>query len=292
MLTNYIAIIYLAAAWGGAFSLLKYNLRTIGPVTEMAARALVAFVALVLLAIILKKDLRSGFKNWFGYLVFALLGMVQLWLADAYGLKYISPGLASVLVAVAPLTTFVITAIILRDDKIGVSNVSGLIIGLIGLILVIGLHNITSGGSELLGVVLVVGGFILFAVNGVLAPRLVKKGDPIIATTHYMGMTAVILIALAFIIEEPLQMKWGLDNIAVEIIVGLIPTAGGFVGFYYVIRHAGPLFASTTFYMMPVFGMLFAVVFMGEKTGVSQIAGIGLVIIGLYLINRGKAGST
>lgn len=288
MLANFFILIFLAAAWGGAFSLLKYNLRTIGPVTEMAARAIIAFAALLILSVILKKDLRSGIKNWFGYLVFAILGIVQLWLADAYGLKYISAGLASVLVSVAPLATFVITALILRDDKITLFNVCGLIIGVIGLVLVIGLNNITTDGTVLLGVFLVVGGFILFAVNGVLAPRLVVGGDPIIATTYYMAIGAVILTALAFIVEDPMQMRWGLDNISVEIIVGLIPTASGFVGFYYLIKHAGPLFASTTFYLMPIFGMLFAVIYMGEKTDASQIVGIGVVILGLYLINREK----
>ena len=288
VIANFFILIFLAAAWGGAFTLLKYNLRTIGPVTEMAARALVAFAALLILSLILRKDLRSGLKNWFGYLVFAILGIVQLWLADAYGLKYISAGLASVLVSVAPLTTFIITALILRDEKITASNVLGLVIGVIGLVLVIGIEKILGGGSVLIGVVLVVGGFMLFAVNGVLAPRLVRGGDPMIATTYYMGIGALILIPLAFIIEAPMQMKWGLDNIAVEIIVGLIPTASGFVGFYYLIKHAGPFFASTTFYLMPIFGMLFAVISLGEKTNLMQIIGIGVVIVGLYLINREK----
>lgn len=288
MIKNFLILIYLAAAWGGAFSLMKYNLRTIGPITEMAARALVAFAALLVLSLILKKDLRAAAKNWFGYLVFALLGIVQLWLADSFGLEYISPGLASVLVSVAPLTTFVITALILRDEKTTVFNVAGLLIGLVGLVLVIGVENIVSDGTALLGVVLVVGGFMLFAVNGVLAPRLVESGDPIIATTYYMGIGAVILVALAFMLEAPAQMKWGVDNISVELVLGVIPTAGGFVGFYYLIKNAGPFFASTTFYLMPVFGMLAAVLFMGEKTGVYQIVGIGVVIAGLYLINREK----
>ena len=108
MIANFSILIFLAAAWGGAFSLLKYNLRTIGPVTEMAARAIVAFLALLILSLLLRKDLRSGMKNWVGYLVFAILGIVQLWLADAYGLKYISAGLASVMVSVAPLATFLL----------------------------------------------------------------------------------------------------------------------------------------------------------------------------------------
>ena len=288
MLRNFLILIYLGAVWGGAFSLIKFNLRTLGPITEMAARAVVAFIALIFLSLILKKDLKAGAKNSFGYLVFALLGVVQLWLADSLGLEYISAGLASVLVAVAPITTFVITAMILRQDKITVSNISGLIIGLIGLMLVIGIHNITSGGAVLLGVLLVTGGFMIFGVNGVLAPRLVKAGDPIVATTYYIGIGGVILTALAFILESPAQMKWGPVNIAVELVLGIVPTASGFAAFYYLIKKAGPFFASTTFYLMPVFGMLASVVFLSQETDLSQIAGIAVVIIGLYLINKEK----
>lgn len=288
MFKNFLILIYLGAVWGGAFTLIKYDLRTLGPITEMASRAVVAFAALFFLSLILKKDLRAGAKNWFGYLVFALLGVVLLWLADSFGLEYISAGLASVLVVVAPLTTFVITALILREEKAGVSNVSGLIIGLIGLVLVIGIENITTDGALLLGVLLVAGGFMFFGVNGVLAPRLVKDGDPIVATTYYMGIGAVVLVALAFMLESPTQMKWGPVNVVVELALGIVPTASGFVGFYYLIKKAGPFFASTTFYLMPVFGMLSSVIFLGQKTDASQIAGIAVVMLGLYLINRDK----
>lgn len=288
MLKNFLILIYLGAVWGGAFSLIKYDLKTLGPITEMASRAIVAFAALLVLSLILKKDLRAGARNWFGYLIFALLGVVLLWLADSFGLEYISAGLASVLVAVAPLTTFVITALILREDKITFSNVTGLIIGLIGLVLVIGLENITTDGKVLLGVLLVAGGFMFFGLNGVLAPRLVKNGDPIVATTYYIGMGALLLAALAFIFESPMQMKWGTVNLGVVLVLGFVPTASGFVGFYYLIKKAGPFFASTTFYLMPVFGMLASVVFLGQKTDASQIIGIGVVILGLYMINREK----
>jgi len=288
VLKNFLILIYLGAVWGGAFSLIKYDLKTLGPITEMASRAIVAFAALLVLSLILKKDLRAGARNWFGYLIFALLGVVLLWLADSFGLEYISAGLASVLVAVAPLTTFVITALILREDKITFSNVTGLIIGLIGLVLVIGLENITTDGKVLLGVLLVAGGFMFFGLNGVLAPRLVKNGDPIVATTYYIGMGALLLAALAFIFESPMQMKWGTVNLGVVLVLGFVPTASGFVGFYYLIKKAGPFFASTTFYLMPVFGMLASVVFLGQKTDASQIIGIGVVILGLYMINREK----
>jgi drug/metabolite transporter (DMT)-like permease len=129
---------------------------------------------------------------------------VQLWLADSYGLEYITAGLTSVMVAVMPLTTFIITALILRADKITVSNVGGLLIGVIGLILVIGIDNILADGIVLIGILFIVGGFILFAVNGVLAPRLAPRGDPIVSCTYFLGMGCLILLVLAFYLKRPL----------------------------------------------------------------------------------------
>ncbi|MEE8207749.1 MAG: DMT family transporter, partial [Nitrosomonadaceae bacterium] len=81
---------------------------------------------------------------------------------------------------------------------------------------------------------------------------------------------------------------WVFDNIAAELTLGIIPTASGYVAFYYLIKKAGPFFASTVFYLVPVFGMLSGVIFLGDKTNTTQIIGIGIVILGIYLINREK----
>ena len=51
---------------------------------------------------------------------------------------------------------------------------------------------------------------------------------------------------------------------------------------------AGALFASTVFYLMPVFGMLSGIVFLGDRINASQITGIVIVLLGIYLIDREK----
>lgn len=290
MIKNFLLLLFLGAAWGGAFSLIKYGLRTTGPITEMAARALIAFVTLFIVCLVLRKDIRPKPENWPGYFAFAILGLVQLWLADAYSLELITAGLGSVMVSVMPLATFVITALILRDEKVTLSKVGGLILGVAGLVLVIGIDNILAEGTVLKGVLLIMGGFVLFAVNGVFVPKMITEKDPIITMTNAMLIGAVILLALAFIVEKPLETSWDLYSILAELAFGIIATAGGYVVFYYLIENSGAFFASIAFYLLPVFGMLSGVIFLGDKTNASQIAGIGVVILGIYMINRVKAG--
>lgn len=288
MIKNLIILIYLGVVWGAGFTFIKYGLRTMGPVTEMAARSVIAFLGLLVISLLLKKDLRGHARYWFPYVVFAVLGIVLLWLADAFGEEYISAGLASVMVAVAPMVTFIITAFILREDKVSVSNVSGLIIGVVGLVLVVGIEEILAGGTVLLGVLIIAGGFMVFAINGVLAPRLVKNADPLVSATYFIGIGGVILLILAFMLEDPLSTKWTADNFLNELGLSLLSTASGFVFFYYLLNNMGALFASTVFYLMPVFGMLSGIVFLGDKIVHTQIVGIGVVLLGIYLIDREK----
>lgn len=288
MAKNLILLIYLGAVWGAGFTFIKFGLRAMGPITEMAVRSIIAFLALLAVSLVLKKDIKGHAKNWFAYLVFAVLGIVLLWLADAFGEEYISAGLASVMVAVAPLVTFIIMGFILREDRVTVSNVTGLVLGVLGLVLVVGIDRIMAGGTVLLGVLIVAGGFVVFAINAVLAPRLVKDADPLVSATYFIGFGCVILFIIALIHEAPLTIRFTETAIVSELGLSLVSTASGFVVFYYLVNKAGALFASTVFYLMPVFGMLSGIVFLGDKINASQVAGIVIVLLGIYLIDREK----
>ena len=192
------------------------------------------------------------------------------------------------MVAVMLLTTFIITALILRVEKITFSNVGGLIVGVVGLILVIGIDNILVEDTVLKGVLFVVGGFVIFAINGVFVPRMISGKDSIVSITYILGIGFLILAALAFTFEKPFVTSWDVYSVLAELAFGMIATAGGYVAFYYLLENAGAFFASTVFYLMPVFGMLSGIIFLGDKIVPTQIIGIGVVLSGIYLIDREK----
>lgn len=164
----------------------------------------------------------------------------------------------------------------------------GLIIGIAGIALVIGLNKIMEGGSTILGVLLIGGGFVLLAVNGILAGKWARGIDPVITTTYFLGLGAVILTALAFIFESPVQVPWTEETILSELALGVICTASGYFGYYFIIHRAGAYFSSFIFYFIPVFGLLSGHLFLKEKVDISQIIGVIIVLAGVYLINREK----
>jgi len=288
LVKNILALCYVALAWGSAFVLIKFNEETMGPLVIQAGRCTIGFLALLIISIVMKRDLRGHAKHWFAWLVFAVLGIVFLWIMVALGEVYVTAGLATVMVTVSPLVTFIITVFILRSEKFSVIGVIGLLLGLVGLVLVVGIHNILGGSSVLLGALLIAAGFAVFAVNGIIAPRLAPGTDPIASSTYYTGFATVILWVIAFMFESPMETKLTETNVAAEIVMGVFSFASGFVVYYWLLNRAGAFFSSMTFYLMPIVGIVGGFLVFKDKITLIQVLGILVVFLGVYLINRVK----
>ncbi len=288
MIRNILALIYVSLAWGSAFVLIKFTEETIPPLTVQAGRCTVGFLALLIVSLIMKRDLAGHAKHWFAFLVFAILGIAFLWIVTALGEEYITAGLTSVLVTVSPLVTFIITVFILRSEEFSLLGVIGLLVGVVGLVLVVGIHNILGGSSTLIGALLITSGYAVFAINGIIAPKLASGTDPIASSTYYTGFATVILWVFAFIFESPLKTHLTESNVAAEIFMGVFSFASGFVVYYWLLNRVGAFFSSMTFYLIPVVGTVGGFLVLHEKIILTQVVGILIVFVGVYLINRVK----
>jgi len=288
MVLNVAMLFSVAASFGIAYVFIKLGEKSIAPITEMAGRATIGFICLLIVSLILRKDLAGHIKDLWRFLVFGILSAVFLYLGLAFGEEYTAAGVSSVMVSSVPLLTFVIMIFILREQSFNISGLVGLIVGIIGLLLVVGIDNVLEGGSTLIGVLILLAGFISFTINGVLVPKIGKGIDPIITTTYLLGLAAIILWLLAFIFERPLTTPITAENILVELGIGVISTAFAVCGYYFLIKRSGPFFASISLYLVPVFGVVFSFLILGERLTALQIVGIAVVLLGVYLINRVK----
>lgn len=292
MVVNIIILSLVAAGFGIAYVFIKLGEASIGPITEAAGRATIAFICLFIVSLFLRKDLAGHIKDLWRFLIFGILGAALVYLGLAFGEKYAAAGVSSVMVSSVPLLTFVITVFILRESSFSISGAAGLIVGIIGLVLVVGIDNILGGGSTLKGVIILLGGFLSFTINGLLVPKIGKGIDPVITTTYLLGLAGIVLWIFAFILENPLATPLSSVNIVVELGLGVISTAGAVLGYYVLIKRAGPFFASINFYLVPVFGVVFSFLILDEVISVTQVLGIIIVLFGVYLINRVKLKKT
>lgn len=291
MILNFIILLVISCFWGLGYLFVKIGEKSVPPVTEMVGRSLLATVTLVILCLFLNKDLLGPARKYKVFFVFSVLGVVVPWLGIAYSEEYISSGLAAAMASTMPLFTFLITALVLKTEKFTLSSVAGLLLALAGLVLVIGVDRIMGHDSSLLGVIIILGAFLSYAVNGILIPVWAGDVDPFVTTTYAIGLGGVILIVIAVILEHPSMTKLNTENLSALLGLGVISTALGFSGFYLLIKRAGPFFASLLGYLAPVFGIVAGVIFLSDPVDAMQIAGIALVLCGILLVNLKKLGS-
>ena len=288
MVLNYLILIIISSFWALGFLFVKVGERSITPISEMTLRAVIAAITLVIICILLKKDLIKPLRKFRAFLLFSVLGVTIPWLGIAYSEETISSGLAATMLAILPIFTYLITTFIIKTEKFTVHGAAGLAIALLGLVLVIGVNNILSHNSTLMGAMIILGAFFSYAVNGILVPVYAKDTDPFVIITYTIGFAAIIIAVLAFIIEEPTMVPFNTENILALLGLAVISTAFGFSGYYFLIDRAGPFFTSLLGYLAPVFGVIFGVVFLDNRFNTLQLVGIALVMLGIVLINKQK----
>lgn len=288
MVVNVIILLVVAALWALTFIFVKVEESDITPITIMAGRAIIAFLVIFLVTLCTKQDLRGHLKDWWKFVVFSILGITVLWVFLGLGQEDVTAGIASVMPTLTPLLTFVILVFILREEPFRFLGLIGLLIGIVGIVLVVGIHEVMAGGGTTRGYLYILMGFAFFAVNGVLVGRWAKDIHPLVTSTYFLFFASIILSALAFMFEKPESLPWTLDNILEELALGIFCTGAGYYGYYYLIHKAGTYFSSFIFYFIPIFGMLAGFFLLKEHYTLVQVAGVPIVLAGVYLINREK----
>ncbi|GGJ84652.1 DMT family transporter [Pseudomonas matsuisoli] len=106
-------------------------------------------------------------------------------------------------------------------------------------------------------------------------------------------MAAQIVIALAFLIplklwELSLGMTadWSINSLAALAYLGIFPSIFAYVLFNMGVAHFGAAKAGLCIHLIPVFGAILAVVFLGESLRLYHLMGISAILIGIRWVLR------
>lgn len=288
MILNFSILIIASVFWGIGFLFVKIGERSITPITEMAVRSVIALVTLLLICLFTKRSLSSTTGKYRAFIMFGILGITIPWIGVAYSEKSITSGLTASMLSTIPIFTFIITSLIIKSERFTIYGFTGLIISLVGIILVIGIESIFKQNSTFIGILLVLGAFFCYAVNGILVPIYAKEVDALITITYTIGFALILLTVLAFTLESPVSIEFSTENLLALLGLGVISTALMFLSYYILLKRAGALFTSLLGYLAPISGIVAGVIFLNEKIGTMQILGIFLVLLGVFLVSLPK----
>ena len=266
----------LAAIWGGSFPLMRVAVPELGAFAVAFVR--VAVGALVLLPLVLfRGSLRALIRDTRSLVFVGVTGAAMPFALFAYAAFTVPSGVAAVLNATAPTFTALIASLWM-NEKMSRTVWAGMGLGLLGVaVLVSDRVSLDSLGAipAMLACLLAAS---LYAVSVNFTRARLRSVDPLVVAAGMQTFAALALapLALATWSEEPASTgAW-----VCALVLGLVCTGFALIVYFGLVQRVGPSRAVTVTFLVPVFGMLFGAVFLGEQLSLTMLVGAVIVLVG------------
>lgn len=289
LLEKYVPIIFVLL-WSTGFVGAKYILPYAEPFVFLTIRYASAAIILVLIAKALREPLRiTRAQVQQSILVGIFLQVIYIggvFYAVSLGLP---AGVTAVIVSLQPVLVSVL-AFRLLNEGLTLRKVSGLLLGLIGVLLLL-LPKIFQGNFNLEFPEIGILSSVLALIGTTTGYLLQKKGGsdiPFLPGTAVQFVTATILFALAGIIFEDWTIKVNFQFILALSWIVLALSIGSIFLLFYLLKHDSASSVSSLYYLVPPLTAVQTYFFFGERFTLIGLLGMAMAAIGTLLVTSSK----
>ena len=270
----------LAALWGGSFLFLRIAAPGLGPMFLTELRLVIAAAALLTWAWMTGGRVRFA-GRWKPYLVIGAINSAAPFALFAYAAVHLPASYSAVLNATSPVFGAVFAALWL-NERLTLRRVGGALAGVVGVALLVGFGPVVVDANVVLAALAATGGACCYALGAVYARRKAAGMEPFaVAAGSQVGAAFILAPGLA---AWPGAESFGPGIVASVLTLALVCTALAYLIYFRLIANVGPARALTVTLLIPVFGVLFGVVFLGESLTPTMLAGAALVIGATWLV--------
>lgn len=273
----------LCVFWGIPYFFIKLALVDISPICVAWGR--ITLAALVLLPVAWHRGaLRPALRHKTAIVAFAITELVIPFSLIALAERWISSSMTGVLVATVPLTVVIVAPLFGVRETLSARRLTGLIVGLVGVIALLGFDSIV-GTAQWLAVAFLVLAIIGYAVGPLIVQRYLSGVDEIGALAVSLGVASALLLPAA-VVNVPSTAPSVLSLASIGVL-GLICTASALLLYFYVIHAAGAARASVVAYISPAIAAVLGVAILHEHFGIGIAVGLALILFGSALGSAG-----
>jgi drug/metabolite transporter (DMT)-like permease len=280
-LKHWIVFILIGIIWSASFLWIKIALAEIGPLTLVTYRVALGLLTGLVVALVLRIRIPRDWKSWRVFSVLGILNVAIPFFLITWGQQTID----SVLNSTVPLFTIVMAHFFLRDEKMTVPRVAGLLIGFVGVAILLSQDFDPQARNSIIGQAAVILASASYAVSYIYARRNTQDVPGEIRGTLPLLSALLIVGVIAPVAEAPfeiplLPLTWiGL------LWLGVLGTGLALIMQYYLVHEIGPTRATLVAYLLPLGGVILGVVFLGEHLTWQLAAGAALIISSIAVVN-------
>lgn len=277
--SDVLELLTLAALWGGSFLFMRVAAPPFGPVALIALRVAIASCFLVPM-LAWRGGMGTLRAHWPHLLAVGVLNSAIPFCLFAYAELTLTAGFTSVLNAAAPLFAAIV-AFTWLGERMSSLRVLGLGIGFIGVIVLVGGSSVIDAKQGGMAVAAALSATVLYGVASSYTKRFLTGVPPLAVATGSQLAAAIVLAPLAYWLwpaQTPTGSVW-LHVVA----LGIACTGIAYILFFRLVAHVGPTRAVSVTFLIPVFGVLWGILFLGEQLTLNMVIGCAVILLGTSL---------
>ncbi len=272
-------MVTLAALWGGSYLFMRISVPHVGVEWVVEGRTLAG--GLVLAAFIVATRRPFGMaRHWRGYAVIGLVGVAAPFWLIGTAVKTIDASTAAILNATSPIFSAIVAAIWIRD-RLTIEKVAGIALSIGGIAVLAGWTPKPMTGVELFACAHSLAACACYGWVSVFTKVHLREApsSAIAAVSCLVAAGALAPFTPWAALAAPVPPLAWISVLA----LGIFSTGFAFILYYRLIGDLGPVRAVMVTLLIPVFGILWGVLLLGEPVTPGRIAGCAIVLAGCAL---------
>lgn len=273
----------LATLWSLQFIFMRLAVPSLGTLPVAEGRAFFAALFILPWVLWVARQRISPIEHWRDHLVVGVVNNVLPFACFAWAATVLPAGYLAIINGMVPLWTALIAAPVLKEP-LGPLRLLGFGLGIAGVALIVNLGPVTLDTLTVLATLAAMTGAALWGWAGVLIKQRYGRLPPMGLAAGSIAYAAVLMLPLWAWTPPP--DSWRLEPWAALIALGVLGSGVAYLPFFSLIRDIGPSRTLSVGLLIPVLGVFWGWLLLGETVTLPMVAGAALVLAALALVMR------
>jgi drug/metabolite transporter (DMT)-like permease len=289
---EYALLFLLGAIWGLSYVFIRVASPLFGPALLVGLRVAIASGATALY-ILLTGGGKTAFPSFRTkgrqYFVMGLVNAAIPFTLISISELVIDASYASIINATTPVFSALATAAWMGRPLTGRVG-GGIVVGIAGVAIAVGAAPFALTPLVLGAVTLSLGASVAYGMGAYYAHRHSSDVTPV---TSSLGQTfSATVIMFPFALVELPTARWTVPGDVSLLGLALLSTFVAYLLYFRILQKAGPTETVTVTFLIPIFGVVWGHLLLGEPIGIGTVVGLAVVLVGIFLITGYRPGAS
>ena len=273
-----------AFMWSSAFTSARVIVAYAPPLASLSLRFFVSGMLGVGIALALGQTFRLTKPQWRATIIFGICQNALYLGLNFVAMQWVEASVASIIASIMPLLVAFAGWVIFRD-KLAPLGMVGLVLGIIGVGLIMGARM--EAGVDITGVILCFVAAVALTI-ATLSVRGASSGGNVMMIVGLQMFVGAIVLAVASAMTETIVIDWHWQLVVAFIYTTLVPGLAATWVWFTLVNQIGAVKAATFHFLNPFFGVAIAAALLGERLGLLDFIGVGIIAAGILAVQLSK----